>query len=505
MRRRTFLQTSAAALCGAMAQQTNAAQRPNILFAISDDQSWPHAGAYGSRMVNTPAFDWVAREGCLFSNVFASAPQCSPNRASILTGRPIWSLEEAGTHSSYFPQKWTVFPDLLEQAGYAIGYTGKAWGPGNWQDAGRTRNPVGNQFSKRRMDSSPEGINGLDYAGNFEDFINQKPDDDPFFFWYGASEPHRSYKRGIGEESGKKLSDADVPPFLPDNGVIRGDLLDYAVEVEWFDSHLMRMLNLLKERGELDNTMIIVTSDNGMPFPGAKATLYEYGIHMPFAVRWPAGMKGNRKIKDFVSFIDLAPTMLEAAGVKAHKDMMGASFLDVLTSNQSGQVDPDRDQIVAGRERHSHSRFDNWAYPARCIRKNNWLYIRNFKSDRVLAGDPPGYHDIDDSPSKSYLLEHRDEAHIQPLFEHSYGKNPPEQLFDVQRDPGCLNNLADQPQLAATKNQLWSELLQQLEKGNDPRVKGYGHLFESYPRFGGMRPELGGFAERGVYNKNYQR
>ncbi|MDP8245502.1 MAG: sulfatase [Candidatus Hinthialibacter antarcticus] len=504
MKRRTFLKTSAAALCGPIIQTSHSKQRPNILFAMSDDQSWPHAGAYGSRMVNTPAFDWVAREGCLFSNAFASAPQCSPNRASILTGRPIWSLDEAGTHSSYFPKKWTVYPDLLEQAGYCIGYTGKAWGPGNWQDAGRPRNPGGEQFSQLRINDAPQGINKLDYAANFEAFLKEKPDNAPFYFWYGCYEPHRVYQQGVGQESGKQLSDASVPPFLPDNGVIRGDLLDYAHEIEWFDAHLMRMLNLLKERGELDNTIVIVTSDNGMPFPGAKATLYEYGIHMPLAIRWPDGMKGGRTIDDFVPFIDYAPTILEAAGVKIPNGVMGRSFLDVLTSNRSGQVDPDRTRIVAGRERHSHSRFDNWAYPARCIRTDKWLYIRNFKSDRVLAGDPPGYHDIDDSPSKSYLIEHREEEHIQPLFEHSYGKNPPEQLFDIRRDPGCLNNLADQPQLAATKNQLWSELLQQLEKGNDPRVKGKGDAYESYPRFGGMRPQLGGFAERGKYNPSYQ-
>ncbi|MBZ0258923.1 sulfatase, partial [bacterium] len=324
-----------------MIHSARAKQRPNILFAISDDQSWPHASAYGSRMVNTPAFDWVAREGCLFSNAYASAPQCSPNRASILTGRPIWSLEEAGTHSSYFPKKWTVYPDLLEDAGYYIGYTGKAWGPGNWQDAGRKRNPGGEQFSDIRAKDLPKGINPLDYAANFEAFMKDKPADSPFYFWYGCYEPHRVYQQGIGQDAGKKLTDAEVPPFLPDNGVIRGDLLDYAYEIEWFDAHLMRMLNLLKERGELDNTLVIVTSDNGMPFPGAKATLYEYGIHMPLAIRWPAGMKGGRKIDDFVPFIDFAPTLLEAAGVEVPNGVMGRSFLDVLASNQSGQVDPD--------------------------------------------------------------------------------------------------------------------------------------------------------------------
>ena len=178
-RRRHFLKQAgygsaalaAAGLLPGMFQTGTRAQekRPNILFAISDDQSWPHTGAYGAAGVNTPAFDRVASEGVLFENAFCAAPQCSPNRAAILTGRNIWQLEEAGTHASNFPKKWQVYPDLLEESGYEIGYTGKSWGPGNWQYNGWTRNPAGigyNEISYEDEEELRDGIRNLNYAAN---------------------------------------------------------------------------------------------------------------------------------------------------------------------------------------------------------------------------------------------------------------------------------------------------------------------------------------------------
>ena len=331
MQRREFLKKSvlglaaSAALSGWTCSQPQ--KRPNILFAISDDQSWPHTSAYGSEFVNTPAFDRVAREGVLFHNAFVCAPQCSPNRASILTGRYIWQNEEAGTHASSFPRHLPVFTEALKDSGYQLGYTGKPWGPGNWQISGWERNPVGPEFSDIKYDDPPQdGIRNLDYAANFKAFLDQKSADEPFFFWYGASEPHRSYKQGSGLAAGKELENVTVPAFLPDHPVIRGDMLDYAIEIEWFDNHLERMLDMLEERGELENTLVVVTSDNGMPFPRAKANLYEYGIHMPLAVRWGERVKSGREVDDLISFVDFAPTFLAAAGVTIPNGVTGSSF-----------------------------------------------------------------------------------------------------------------------------------------------------------------------------------
>lgn len=188
---------------------------PNILIAISDDQSWPDASAYGSKMVNTPAFDRVADEGGLFTNAFAASPGCAPSRAALLTGRNCWQIESAGTHASYFPEKFTVYPDVLEEAGYFIGYTGKGWAPGDWEASGRDRNPAGVPFSDITLDPPYSGIVSIDYAANFRKFLGKRPDDQLFYFWYGAIEPHRVYTKGSGLDAGKKLEKAEVPGFSP--------------------------------------------------------------------------------------------------------------------------------------------------------------------------------------------------------------------------------------------------------------------------------------------------
>ena len=487
--RRTFL-TSVSA--GLLAVRANAAapKRPNILFAIADDWSYPHASAYGATGISTPGFDRVARDGCLFTNAFVSAPQCSPNRASILTGRNIWQNEEAGTHSSVFPQKFQVFPDLLEQAGYHVGCGGKGWSPGDWKTAGRKRPPAGPEYQKATIKPPAKGVATNDYAANFDLFLRDRPDGAPFYYWYGAKEPHRTYDRGSGVRAGKKLANAQVPPFLPDNPAVREDILDYLLEAEWFDRHLGLMLDRLDQVGELDNTLVIVTGDNGMSFPGAKANLYEYGIHVPLAVRWPQGISRGKTSDDLVSCVDFAPTILDAAGIPAPPDMVGRNLLGGGTA----------DFIVTGRERHSHARYDNLGYPARAIRTAQHLYIRNFKPDRWPAGDPEAYHDIDEAPTKTWMLEHRDE--IPELFAHSFGKRPEEELFDIKADPGCLNNLAGKPEHAQTQADLSRRLAKLLENQQDPRARG-SEIFDSYPRMGKMRPELGGFAEQGKHNPKF--
>lgn len=479
-------------------------KRPNILFGISDDQSFPHTSAAGDPVVKTPAFDRVAERGVLFTNAISGSPGCAPSRAAILTGRPHWQLEEAGTHASYFPKKLQVYPDLLAAAGYHVGLTGKGAGPANFEDSGWEHNPAGPGYQSRKLDSVPEGISSNDYAGNFADFLKAKPTDKPFCFWYGGTEPHRVFKAGAGLDSGKRLHDVIVPPFLPDCDIVRSDILDYYFEVEHFDRQLGKMLDLLAEAGELDNTLVVATSDNGMAFPRAKATMYEYGIHLPLAVCWPAAFRGGRNVDDLISFTDFAPTFLEAAGIEVPDATIGKSFMDVLLSNKSGIVDTGRSRALSGRERHSHARFDNLGYPSRALRTHEYLYIRNFAPERWPAGDPEPFADIDNSPSKRYLLEHRNEPGVRDLFEATCGKQPAEQLCDIREDPGCLRNLADLPEHAAVKETLKKELEQTLTAQDDPRMLGRGDIWESYPRFNQMRPQLGGFVERGHYNPKYK-
>jgi N-sulfoglucosamine sulfohydrolase len=474
-------------------------RQPNILLAIADDWGWPHASIAGTKGLNTPNFDRVAREGVLFTNTFCAAPQCSPNRAALLTGRHIGQLEEAGTHSSLFPNKFRVYPDLLENSGYHVGYTGKGWDPGNWRKGGWLRNPAGPEYNQRKHNSAPWiGINPIDYAGNFEAFLAKRNKGAPFCFWYGGHEPHRKYEEGSGLKSGKKLEDVHVPAFLPDDAAVRSDMLDYFLEIEWFDAQLGAMLQKLEALGELENTLVVVTGDNGMSFPRAKANLYEYGVRVPLAIRWGDRVKPGRTTDDLISFVDLAPTLLDAAGVTSPEEMSGKTFLPLLTSDKPGP----NEFVVFGRERHAHARYDNVGYPARAIRTRDHLYIRNYKPDRWPAGDPEGYSDIDDGPAKTFLVGNK--SKYPALFDLAVGKRPEEELYAVGESMDCMENLAGKSEHRETTEKLSAKLAAVLSAQKDPRAIGTGDIFDSYPRFGEMRRKLGGFAEQGAYNPRYQ-
>ncbi|MEP7362732.1 MAG: sulfatase [Acidobacteriota bacterium] len=500
MNRRAFVAGIAPAIL-----RGQSARRPNILLAVSDDQSYPHTSAMGDPAVKTPAFDRVAEGGVMLRNAFNGAPGCAPSRAGLLTGRHIWTLEEAGTHASLFPRKFAAYPELLEKAGYFTGLTGKGAGPCNFKATGWPHNPAGPSFDTMKESPALEGMSPLDYAANFGKFLQQRPKSSPFCFWFGCQEPHRIYKKGIGLASGKRIDRIVVPPFLPDTLEVRHDIADYLTEIEHFDQHLGRMLDALEKSGELDNTIVIVTGDNGMAFPGAKATMHDYGWHVPMAIMAKGRFKGGRISDDLVSFTDLAPTILEAAGVARPAGQNGRSLLPLLTSNRSGVIDPKFDAVYGGRERHSHARRDNLGYPARAVRTREYLYIRNFKSDRWMAGDPPGYRDIDDGPTKQWMMAHRNDAAVEPLFEADFGKMPAEELYNVRRDPGCLQNLASDSGQASILSELSSRLEGELTRTKDPRVMGKGDIWESYPRYSPMRPELGGFAKEGEYNPAFQK
>jgi uncharacterized sulfatase len=470
--------------------------RPNILIAISDDQSWPHASAYGNKSTQTPAFDRVAREGVLCNNAFVAYPSCSPSRASLLTGRYPWQIEHAGNFSSTFPPKYPVYTDILENAGYWVGYTGKGWGPGDWRGTGRLRNPSGTVYN-HNQNPSPDGISPNNYTRNFSAFLQKRPPGKPFVFWFGASEPHRRYDDGIGKREGKQLSDATVPEFLPDTPIIQSDILDYSVEIEWFDQHLGRMLEIIKNRGELENTLILVTSDNGMPFPRAKSNVYEYGMHVPMAIMWPNQIPGGRVLDDMISFVDLAPTFLEAAGVEHQGSypMAGQSLLPILSHKEQGQVDPTRDAIIAGRERHGSGRYKNYGYPQRVVRTHDYLYLRNYEPNFWPAGQPQAYdydgslrpmhqayYDIDASPSKSLLVSKRDDPAFVDYFNLAIAKRPAEELYDLQSDPACVKNLAEESAYITIKEQLRSRLKQSLIETDDARLTGNPNVFRTYKR-----------------------
>ncbi|MEL7271385.1 MAG: sulfatase [Bacteroidota bacterium] len=465
-------------------------KRPNILIAIMDDATYEHMGAYGCDWINTPNFDRVAKEGLLFSRAYTPNAKCAPSRASILTGRNSWQLEEAANHWAHFPTKFKTYPEVLEENGYHVGYTDKGWAPGVARlEDGSPRHLAGKPYNEKRTDPPGEFISTNDYAANFSDFLKKNTTDAPFCFWFGSREPHRAYEEGIGiEKGGKNIAQIDsVYSFWPDNQTVRSDLLDYAYEIEYFDIQLGKILKKLEDSGKLDDTMIIVTSDNGMPFPRVKGQEYEYSNHLPLAIMWKNGINTpGRTIDDLVCFTDFAPTFLEYANIDAAtsgmKPIIGKGFGRIFESNKSGIVDTTRvDHVLIGKERHDVGRPNDWGYPIRGIVKGRYLFVQNFEPTRWPAGNPiTGYLNCDGAPTKTVLLEMRKNPETLHYWQSSFGKRPEYELYDIKNDPECMNNLADSPKMALKLKELKELMTTELKKQSDPRILGNGEIFDSY-------------------------
>ena len=460
-------------LCACQPEKEAPIKKPNFLFCIADDWSYPHAGVYGDKVIKTPNFDRLAKGGMLFDNAYTAASSCSPSRAAILTGQEIYRLEAGGLLFGVLPQKFPIYTTLLQNEGYKTGFTGKGYAPGTLSEENWVHNPAGPIYNDIDLDA-PDGIRKTDYAENFKAFIKEKKEDKPFCFWYGASEPHRKYDYGIGKRNGYDLDKIKVPGFLPDDEVSRNDIADYYFEVEWFDDHLGKIVDHLESIGELENTVIIITSDNGMPFPRAKSNLYSYGDRMPLAIYWKDQIKPNQKSDALVSLTDIAPTILEIAGLDVAENMTGTSLWPLLNNREAFKK---REHVISAMERHTICRPDTLGYPMRAIHDETFVYIHNFEVDRWPGGDPNFdawpqgfYGDVDDGASKTLFEENP--GKWPELFEHSFGKRPEEEFYDIKSDPYNLNNLANDPAYKDKMEILKSKMFDYLRATNDPRMSG---------------------------------
>lgn len=495
MMRKIGLLAAAALASGCVAPS---AALPNILICISDDQSYAHTGANGDPVIRTPGFDRVAREGIRFTHAFCDAPSCGPSRSALLTGQHIWRLEEAGNIHSTLPKKFITYTELLREAGYFVGYTGKGWGPGRDGPGGRSGNAAGQDFSKLRygrgdLKNTPrtKGMSNNPYARNFADFLSKRPKDKPFCFWLGTSEPHRGYARNLWKAR-KDPANVIVPPYLPDHPTVRADILDYQHEVEHFDKAVVDAMALIEKRGELDNTIVVVTSDHGMPFPRAKASLYDAGTRVPLAIRWPEGVKAPGRAYDgMVNLSDLAPTFLEAAGIEPPAMMTAHGLGDVLANKKTKP----RLHAFIAMERHDGCRKGGKGYPCRAIRREGFLYIKNYKPNRWPSGDPDRencaryipYGEVDDSPTKRLMMENADKAGFRRLHQLAFAKRPAEELYDMSDDPGQLVNVAGRPEYARIQQEMREALHDHLVKTKDPRALGKDAPWDYYPYYGRRR------------------
>lgn len=472
--------------CNASIQNNKA--KPNILFAIMDDATWEHMSAYGCEWVNTPAFDYVANNGILFNRAYTPNAKCAPSRACILTGRNSWQLEEAANHWPLFPPKFKTFPEAFAEHGYHVGHTAKGWAPGIAKQVdGEPRNLIGKKYNQSTLTPPTTAISKIDYTSNFKSFLDDRSTEQPFFFWYGSTEPHRAYEYKSGvNKAGKSLADIDdVYDFWPDNPMVRHDLLDYALEIEYFDKHLQQMIDELKARGELNNTMIVVTADNGMPFPRIKGQEYELSNHLPLAIMWLNGIEHTgRTVDDFISFIDFAPSFLEIANIEESgmQAITGRSLNTIFNSSSQGQIDPARNQVLIGKERHDVGRPDDQGYPIRGLFEDDFVYIYNFESDRWPAGDPvTGYLNCDGSPTKTECLVAKKDKDSYKYWLWNFGKRVSQELYNIKDDPECMTNLALQEKHQDRLRTMHTVMMTRLKEQEDPRALGNGQLFENYP------------------------
>ncbi len=518
---------SGLALLALITSVTRADERPNILFCFADDWG-QYASAYRTgaddptpnAVVNTPNVDRVAREGVLFRNAFVNAPSCTPCRSALLSGQYFYRTGRGAIlQGAVWDASIPSFPLILRDAGYRIGYMYKVWGPGSPTNA-----PIGanetkydghgtrfNQFSQnvsQAADHAAEKQKLLDEVrGNFTDFLADRSAGQPFCFWFGPTNCHRKWVKGSGKDLWGLNPDnlkGKLPPFLPDNEVIRQDFCDYLGEVQAFDAGVGVLLDELEQRGELDRTLVVISGDHGIPgFPRGKCNLYDFGVRVALAVRWPQQIPPSRVLDDFVNLMDLAPTFLEAGGETPPKVMTGRSLMPALKSAGEGQVDPTRDYVVVGRERHvAAARTDNLPYPQRALRTKDFLYIRNFRPERWPMGTGPGYGepagpiasfdeltqetflafgDMDASPTKAWIVTHRSDEGVPPFFDIAFGLRPGEELYDLTSDPQCMHNLAEDSAHAVRKAVLSGRLMDILTQTGDPRVIDNGRKFESPP------------------------
>ncbi len=513
-------------LGGALASATT--NRPNILFFFADD--WGrYASIYAdpetpslNDIIDTPNIDRIGREGLVFKNAFVPVASCNPCRSSLATGRYFWNCG-SGAFLNAGGSDWTKdnnpfnrlpkFVDSLADSGYHTARSGKTFAFTPTTTSGKEKLlPVYKDKFPRyglyvgEATDEAERLERHNYVIKRTQHEIQKallgtPDGKPFFFVFGPINVHRPYAADSGQNlwgiNPDKLKGL-IPKFLPDVEDVRRDFADYLGEVLALDLMLGVILEELEATGELDNTLVILSGDHGIPgVPRGKTNCYDLAIQAPLLMRWPGPITPGRTVEDFVSLIDLGPTLLELARTEAMDSMAGRSFLEQIKSQKSGWIDPKRDQVIVGRERHYHSaREGNLPYPMRAVRNNDYLYIKNFKPDRWPMGDPNSWNthqkptydqlhtltgvtttDLDASLTKAYMFTHRDEH-----FELTLGKRPVEELYDTKNDPDQLHNLAGDPSKASVLKDLRQQLDTVMLATSDPRLTdSFDHLPYSDP------------------------
>lgn len=456
------------AICAAAPRATAAAEpaaKPNILFILSDDHSAPYLGCYGAKILQTPHLDAFAAEGIRFTQAFTVAPQCVPSRAGYLTGRSAVAARMTRFNST-LPRDVITLPEVLRsEAGYYTGICRRSFhldGPGQ----GRMGEKTKAVYEAQKLMSFDERVDFLDRnspraetKAKVNEFFGQVPAGKPWFLWVNFNDPHHPWDaKAIAEPYDP--AKIDVPAFLPDLPGVRSDLARHLGEIARMDEEFQWVLDIVKERGFAENTLVIFAGDNGMAFPHGKGSLYDPGLNVPLLMRWPGQIKAGGVSSTLVSGEDIAPTCLAAAGVAAPKAMTGRSLLPLLR----GEEYVARQFIFAERGVHGSATFNmqtksNGYDLSRCVRSSRYKLIYNctpwMEYSPVDSAGDPGW--------RAMVAAHA-EGKLPAEFARAYFSKvrPPYELYDLEKDPAELANLAGTPAVEAIETELRQALLEKM-------------------------------------------
>jgi N-sulfoglucosamine sulfohydrolase len=421
-----------------------AAAPKNVVLMIADDLGM-EVGCYGDTAAKTPHIDRLAASGTRYTHGFASVASCSPSRATILTGMPTHMCGQYGLahaeHNVFSFKKVKGLPALLAPAGYRSAVISKL-------------HVQPKEVYPFDEEIAANGKNVTQIAEKAKDFLD-RTGDKPFFLLVGFTDPHRAAK-GFGNDA--KLSASipvvkfdpkalPVPNHLPDTPEVRAELSDYYQSVARLDHGVGLVMKALEDAKRLDDTLVIFLSDNGIPFPGAKTTLYDAGVHLPLIIRTP-GQK-PRVNEVLASWTDLAPTILDWAGVKAPANLPGRSLLSEAST----------DAVFGSHQYHEATMY----YPMRMVRTRTHKYILNL----AHGLEYPHASDLWGSDSWQGILR-RGDTMMGSRSVKSFRNRPREELYDVAADPAEVKNLAGDPLSERVLNELRAKLAAWRKATNDP-------------------------------------
>ncbi len=440
--------------CADGAQVPNPPAKPNILFLLSDDHSYPFLGCYNDPNVKTPAIDRLAAEGMKFHRFFTTAPQCVPSRASLLTGRsPV--AARMTRFSSPLPRDEVTFPELLRQkAGYFTGVCGRSYHlDGSGQRSGTG---VAGLMEKHGLRTFPDRLDYVKQGSDtlaveqMKEFLDAKPSDKPFCLWLNFSDPHHPWNAPASDRPAP--ASLKLPGHWPDLPGLREQVADYCAEVNRLDRSVQAVLEVLATRGFAERTLVVFCGDNGAALPHGKGSLYDPGCNVPFLVRWPGVVKAGSESRALLSGEDLAPTLLAAAGVSAPEKMSGVSFLPLL----KGEPFTARKHVFTERGPHGSApvtvSIKNSSYDlSRAVRSERYKFIYN-----CTPWIPYGPVDSAGGAAWQQMTAASTNGTLRPELVATYFTTPRPvyELYDLQSDPSELRNISGQTNVAEVEREL---------------------------------------------------